>query len=278
MAIYTIVEASHPMGVRQVYYQLVMHHGLEKTEKNCGGLVGRLLVEMRRGDAMPVEWIDDGGSYHGSPQYSSLHNRLTIAAQTYRRQRWATQPVYVTVFVEKDGLTGTIVQATDPLHVKLWSGGGSASLSQVYRCAQDLRTNSRGKRGVVVLYLADYDPHGYAIADRVEKDLRRWAPDVDLDFRLLALTRRQIDDWGLPSRPTKRNPHDHVAAKWTGGDSTDLDAIDPAQLQELVHEAITTHIDWDAWRRDERRERREQRRAQSLADTLINPLTRRRGG
>jgi hypothetical protein len=176
--IYTIVEASRPMGVRQVFYQLVMHHGLPKTEDNYKRLVGRLLVAMRRDLEMPMEWIDDGGSYLGSPQYASPHERLAIVAQTYRRKRWVSQPEYVTVFVEKDGLTASLLQATDPLCVKLWSGGGSASLPQRWRCAMDLTAHATGKRATVY-YLADYDPHGQAIARSVEEDLRRWAPDGD---------------------------------------------------------------------------------------------------
>jgi hypothetical protein len=89
-----------------------------------------------------------------------------------------------------------------------------------------------------------------------------------LGFQLLALTQRQIEEWNLPTRPTKHDPHDHVAKLWTGGDSTDLDAIPPAQLQALVREAIASHIDTGAWRRDEQRERREQRHLQAIADTM----------
>jgi hypothetical protein len=262
-AIVETVSAAPPMGVRQVFYQLVMHHGLPKTEDNYKRLVGRLLVRLRRDGTIPMEWIDDGGGWLGTARYASARERLQSVAEGYLGEHWATQPVYVSVFVEKDGLTGSIASATDPLGVKLWSGGGSASLSQRWRCAQDLRTHATGKQAVV-LYLADHDPHGHDIARSVESDLRQWATGVDLDFRLLALTRAQITEWGLPSRPTKRNPHDHVARVWTGGDSTDLDAIPPAQLQALVRDAIAHYIEPAAWARAERHERRERRKLQRL--------------
>jgi hypothetical protein len=60
----------------------------------------------------------------------------------------------------------------------------------------------------------------------------------------LAVDREQIDEWWLPTRPTK--PTDTRAAKFRrehGTDSVELDAIPPDDLRELVKDAIDSHMD-----------------------------------
>lgn len=66
-----------------------------------------------------------------------------------------------------------------------------------------------------------------------------------LTFARLAVTARQIEDWRLPTRPTKRS--DSRATKFAG-DSVEVDAIPAPQLREIVENAITRHIDRAALR------------------------------
>ena len=51
-ALYEALEDEHPMTVRQVFYQLVSRGVIRKTEAEYKGTVIRLLVEMRRDDAI----------------------------------------------------------------------------------------------------------------------------------------------------------------------------------------------------------------------------------
>ena len=51
----------------------------------------------------------------------------------------------------------------------------------------------------------------------------------------------QIEDWHLPTRPTKAT--DSRTKKWTGGESVELDAIDANQLREICDFNIRPHID-----------------------------------
>ena len=60
----------------------------------------------------------------------------------------------------------------------------------------------------------------------------------------LAVNREQIDEWRLPTRPTKTT--DSRAARFTrehGTGSVELDAIPPATLRALVRESIEEHMD-----------------------------------
>jgi hypothetical protein len=63
-------------------------------------------------------------------------------------------------------------------------------------------------------------------------------------FARLAVTEDQIRRWGLPTRPTKQT--DSRAAKFRGG-SVEVDAIPAGQLRQIVEDAITRHIEPEAW-------------------------------
>ena len=56
----------------------------------------------------------------------------------------------------------------------------------------------------------------------------------------MALTEEQIEDYDLPTRPTKREGNRH--AESFEGDSVELDALPPRVLREMVTEVIEQHI------------------------------------
>lgn len=67
---------------------------------------------------------------------------------------------------------------------------------------------------------------------------------VEVHVERLAVDKDQIDEWGLPTRPTKTT--DSRAKKFTeryGTGSVELDAIPPAVLRSLVRDSIERHMD-----------------------------------
>jgi hypothetical protein len=60
----------------------------------------------------------------------------------------------------------------------------------------------------------------------------------------VALTPEQISDYRLPTRPTKRQGNSH--AKGFKGRSTELDALPPQVLRQLVRDCIEKHISPEA--------------------------------
>ncbi len=56
----------------------------------------------------------------------------------------------------------------------------------------------------------------------------------------VALTEEQIEEYDLPTRPTKREGNRH--AESFEGDSVELDALPPRVLREMVTEVIEQHI------------------------------------
>jgi hypothetical protein len=65
------------------------------------------------------------------------------------------------------------------------------------------------------------------------------APGAVIHFERIAVTPQQIEDWHLPTRPTKATDS---RAKTFGNISVELDAIEPEQLRDLVEEAIQRHL------------------------------------
>ena len=64
-------------------------------------------------------------------------------------------------------------------------------------------------------------------------------PYRSITFERIAVTRDQVEEWNLPTRPTKKSDS---RSKNFVGDSVELDAIAPGQLRDLVREVIERHM------------------------------------
>ena len=81
---------------------------------------------------------------------------------------------------------------------------------------------------------------GQDAARDIEAKLRRYAPDAEIHFERVAVTRQQVEQWNFPTRPTKMFD---TRAKKFNGTSVELDAILAAQLRTLVRDCIERHVD-----------------------------------
>ena len=61
--------------------------------------------------------------------------------------------------------------------------------------------------------------------------------------RSRAVTPDQIDEWKLPTRPTKTEAEGNRHAKHFNGDSVELHAIPIDKLHDLIRNVIFRHID-----------------------------------
>jgi hypothetical protein len=94
-------------------------------------------------------------------------------------------------------------------------------------------------RPAYVYHLGDFDPSGVDAVRKIEQTLRELASDAAIHFQRLAVLPEQIEEWRLPSRPTKKSDS---RAKRFGEVSVELDAIDPNRLRELVESTINRHL------------------------------------
>ena len=242
-ALERLLQRENPATVRQVFYRLVSMGVIAKSEAEYKQTVCRLLGEMRLAGRIPFGWIADNTRWMRKPTtFSSLEQALRRTAEAYRRSVWDEMPVYVEIWLEKDALAGVIYDVTREYDVPLMVTRGYPSLSYLSEAAAQLWRIGHEKR-IHIYYFGDRDPSGVDIPRNVEARLReftRW--DVPIAFDVVAVTEDQIDEFGLPTRPTKLS--DTRSATFDG-ESVEVDAIPPADLRELVRACIEQHIDQD---------------------------------
>jgi hypothetical protein len=237
-AIRDILEKDHPQTVRQVFYALTVRGAIVKAEIEYKQTVIRLLVEMREAGEIPFEWLADNTRWQRKPAtFTGIESCLNSTASFYRRDLWAAMPVYVEVWCEKDALAGVLLEETAVYDVPLLTARGYSSLTFVHSAAMAIK--ARGKPAYIY-HFGDLDPSGRDAARDIEAKLRRYAPGAEIHFECPAVTREQVEQWDLPTRPTKQT--DSRAKKFVGT-SVELDAIPARKLRELVRLHIECHVD-----------------------------------
>lgn len=237
-AILRTLRSDHPMTIRGLFYRLVSDGVIPKTEAAYKGLVVRLATAMRLDGSLPFEWVADNTRWrHGGLAYETLDEWLQESQRTYRLDLWRDQGAYVEVWLEKDALSGILLQETDPLCVPLMVTRGYPSVTYLANAAAHIRTVNRP---TALYYFGDFDPSGVDIPRVVERRLREFAPGVRIAFERVAVTEAQIEALKLPTRPTKTT--DSRSASFRGR-SVEVDAVPPSILRQWVRERIERHID-----------------------------------
>lgn len=326
-AIQSVLEDSHPMSVRQVYYQLTTLGAVEKTEREYKTVV-RLLGEMRRDGSIPYLWLADATRWMRKPDtYDSAVEAVEQLASAYRRNLWAKNDV-VELWLEKEALAGVLVEVTERWDVPLMVTRGYPSISYLYSAAEQVLNRWLNGRQTFIYYMGDHDPSGvdidnkvllgigeamrriasgYKLWDKVECRLidnersrvrsveGREATVEELEqlrsavsatvfgrgskewervrnvfafatfgghFTRLGVLPWQIEEWALPSRPTKSTD---TRSKNFEGESVELDAIPSNVLRGLAEEAVQRHVDSERLEVLEKVEEEERRGLEQLA-------------
>jgi hypothetical protein len=242
-----ILDAFHPMTVRQVHYQLVARLVTENTESRYKAL-SRYLTDARRKGDIPWERIEDrlrrprGGGDGWSDAQTYLDSQLDWIARGYRTAIWPEQSRYVEVWLEKDALSGIFDEALAPYHMTYHVGRGYDSWSSVHNAAQSYQ---RVDKPVTVLYFGDFDPSGEDMARSLRERLAECGACPTIIK--VALTKGDIERYHLPEAMTKDSDtrsKKHVAEH--GDISVELDALVPPVLRARLVEAVEQHLDMDA--------------------------------
>jgi hypothetical protein len=235
-ALLEILRNAQPATVRQTFYLASVRGIVAKHEGGCSR-VQIDLVDMRRSGQLPHGWIVDHTGWQRRPvTFDSIEEALANTATAYRKALWRDAGSYVEIWLEKDALSGAILQITDKFDVPLMVARGYASETFLHSSGKYM---AAVKKPCFVYHFGDFDPSGQDAARAIEKSLRHHASNAEIHFERIAVTQRQIDEWNLPSGPTKQS--DSRANKF-GPVSVELDAIEPNKLRELVEETIVRHL------------------------------------
>jgi hypothetical protein len=264
-ALLEIIEAGRPMTVRQVFYQATVRGLVEKAETGYSKVQTDLTVMRRAGD-LPYYYLADNTRWQRKPRtFDGVTEALEDTARFYRKSLWANADCYVEIWLEKDALAGVIYPITSMFDVPLMVARGYASLSFLYSAAEAINELDVP---TYIYHLGDFDPSGVNAGEKIEETLRELAPDADISFERIAVTPEQIEDWDLPTRPTKTTD---TRSKGFGEVSVELDAIDPNRLRDLVQTTIEQHLPAEEYEVRKAAEQSER----ELLTCLIRKATRR---
>jgi hypothetical protein len=246
-AIINVLKADNPQTVRQIFYQLVVRGVIEKTEAEYQTTVIRLLSEMRLSGDVPFSWIvDESRRTRQTRTFDNVTDALNDTAKFYRRSALRESDVYIEFWSEKEALSGIIWDVASDYDVPVIVSKGTPSLTQLYGSFAHIWQAARAERLAYLYQFGDHDPSGCLIPRIIEARLNEFCDKHECrrpTIERVALTPEQIRRYRLPTRPTKRDGNSH--AKGFKGRSTELDALPPNVLRQLVRNCIERHITAD---------------------------------
>jgi hypothetical protein len=266
-------EGQLPLTLRQVFYRLVASRGYDKTEQAYGRL-GETLNRARRAGLVPFEHVRDDGVQAILPQtFGSPEEFLDWArenADVFTLDRQHGQPYYLEVWVEAAGMARMVADVALQYGVPVYSAGGFDSTTGKHAAAaRFLERDEEAEDGLstVVLHLGDYDASGVSLFVAAAEDVTAFVEDMggfEPEFVRVAVTERQIDEYGLPSAPPKNDKRGVFADTKT----VQCEAFEPDQLQELVRGAIVERLDTEVFEQTLAREREQRTALGELLDEM----------
>lgn len=237
--------------------------------------IGRVLNDARM--AGLIDWdhlIDSTRNLQRLSTWESPSDIINGALYSYRENHWEGQPEYVEVWVEKEALASIIGRACDTWQVPYFACRGYTSVSEMHVAAMRLRRHEDMGQKVTVIHCGDHDPSGIDMTRDIRDRLETFGCRATVDR--IALNMDQIEQYQPPPNPAKTTDsrfEDYEALY--GDESWELDALDPATLDELVQEAIQEHLDRDLYDErveDEERNKRDLETAAERWDEVVTFL------
>lgn len=260
----SILEAEHPMTIRQLFYRLVSAALIVNTQADYHK-VSRLMTKARRDDRCPYEWIVDRSRPIYEPAvWKDPRGYAEGVKRSYRKDYWAMQPNYVELWVEKDAIIGSIQELTDELGIAVRVGRGFLSATRINDIAQHLTSIGKPK---TVFYLGDHDPSGQDIQRAAFERVRERAKqlyDSDLSYpespsftvQRLAIHPEDIAKFKLPPLRIRTkedggfaDPRAHSFLKKFANKCVELDALPPNELRRRIRVAVESKLDKTLWNR-----------------------------
>lgn len=236
-----ILQANHPMTVRQVYYQLVSRQVIENN-RSAYQAVSNILVAARKEGEISWDWIEDRlRRPRPVSMWENLADFANTAKRAYRRDVWATQSGYVECWLEKDALSGIFEEELAPYGVTLNVGRGYDGWDSIHNASQRFGEG----QGVTVLYFGDFDPSGEDMVRSLRERLGFFGCEPEIVK--CALTLEDIEAYDLPPDFTKKTDTRRAGfVKKFGDVSVELDALPIDVLRDRIVEEVESRMDLDA--------------------------------
>lgn len=235
--------------------------------------LGNLINDARLAGLVDWHAIEDRTrSLRRRPHWEEPQETIDAIARQHHIDYWEGQESYVEARAEEDALMGIVEQIGDKLDVARFSCRGHTGQSELRGAAMRLKRRCDAGRHAVPLHLGDRDPSGKDMSRDIAARLELLGAD-DVEFRRLALSLDQIEEFGPPPNPTKLS--DSRAQGYIGQfgyECWELDALDPSVISRLIDENVRMHRDEELYRDVLMRESEEKGALRDLRDGYQGPI------
>ncbi len=233
------------LTLRQIYYQFVSRDIIPNTlnsYKNLGSVINDARL------AGMIDWdaiVDRTRELRSLQHWAEPGDMVAACSQSFHLDRWAGQKYRPEVWIEKDALVGVFSRVCRELDVPLLSCRGYTSQSEMWGASQRLIGYRDSHQTPIIFHFGDHDPSGRDMSRDIRSRLKLFTGG-GFYFKRLALNMDQVEQYGPPPNPAKIT--DSRAAAYIaefGGESWELDALEPTVLEALVRTAINGIMDRD---------------------------------
>lgn len=237
----------YDLTLRQLYYQFVARGWLANKDTEYKRL-GSIVSDARR--AGLIDWdhiVDRTRHLRTQDAWDGPAQIVGACASQFDVDFWKDQVYRPEMWIEKDALVGVLEQACEEWQVPYFSCRGYVSDSEAWGAARRLRVYKRDGYTPIVFHLGDHDPSGIDMTRDIRDRLAMFSGH-DIEVRRIALTMAQIEEVNPPPNPAKITDSRFTQYQELYGDeSWELDALDPAYINNLVAEHIRELIDQQHW-------------------------------
>jgi len=255
----------YDLTLRQLYYQFVARDIIANKQSEYKRL-GSIINDARLAGLIGWESIvDRTRSYESLSHWNSPAEILHSAAEGYHIDLRKGQNEYIEVWVEKDALVGVIEKACSPLDVGYLSCRGYVSQSAMWRAAQRFIDKQYCHDETTLIYLGDHDPSGINMSRDIQNRLRMFGSNVVVER--IALNMDQVTEHQPPPNPAKTTDsrYESYIAEY-GGESWELDALDPRVLIDLITEEVEIRTNHKTFNARIKQKNKEQKALRTLAN------------
>jgi hypothetical protein len=197
-----------------------------------------------------------------------LRDQLDDFLKGYYRDFQQSQSNHIEIVGEKNTIDNIIRPVALNFCLPYTLGRGYSSTPP--RKAMAERYYQSGKEKLVLLFLSDFDSEGQDIPHSFARSMRDDFDVFDIEAIKVALTEEQVLEMGLPPQ-MKAKPTSSRYEKFTdqyGENTFELEAVEPAALQQILRDAIDSVLDLDAFNAEIDAEKRDVGRLDGLRKQL----------
>jgi hypothetical protein len=244
-----ILEAEHPMTVRQCFYRLVSVGVIANSVADYRRVSQILTTARNDGRINFSSIVDRSRQNYATSTWTDLKEFGECVLYSYRRDNWQDQSNYVEIWTEKDAIIGSIQAVANEWAVTIRAQRGFNSTTCAHAIAKSFFGKNAAGKHVKVFYLGDWDASGAAIEDDVSRRVRDYGSGPFSIVRL-AIHKADISKFNLPPlRVKSSDPRASEFVRRHGTEAVELDALPPTALRARLQKAISNEVENGSWER-----------------------------